>query len=243
MSGDGGLPARSRLKAIGTRLRKVSRGEFVDLGKLTEDDELIDIFRRAHSVPMNSIAMGMRSMSRTLGLEADVSQRLKTKVTIREKLSRHDDAHDLSRMRDIGGVRVVLRTEPQLRLLQQRALARYKDQVVDEIDYIKDPRRSGYRAVHLILTRHELPIEVQLRTVRMHDWAESVEYSSRVFGFNYKQDGEHPFQRFMAIASAADQAEERGEGIDPALSKEARELADQIYADVEALTYDDGKLF
>jgi len=42
-------------------------------------------------------------------------------------------------------------------------------------DYISDPRRSGYRGVHVIVGYDGRQIEVQLRTRVMHDWAIAVE--------------------------------------------------------------------
>ena len=59
-----------------------------------------------------------------------------------------------------------------------------------EADYIKEPKETGYRSLHLILdvpivisegTLH-LPVEVQLRTIAMDMWA-SLEHELR-----YKSD-------------------------------------------------------
>lgn len=242
-TGSSARPSNSRLKAIGSRLRKKARGEDVDPAKLAEDDELIDDFRHAHAAPMNSVAMGMRSMSRTLNLDASVSQRLKTKPTIREKLSRHEDAHDLSRMRDIGGVRAVVDTVEQLRALEQRAVGIYGNKLLEQIDYIDEPRASGYRAVHLVVERHDLPIEIQLRTVSMHSWAENVEFMSRILGVNYKQDGDEPFQRFMLISSLVDQAYDKDEELPRELLDEAHTLSGIISDQLDRAVYDDQTLF
>ena len=62
--------------------------------------------------------------------------------------------------------------------------------ITRETDYIKNPKESGYRSLHLILdvpivisegTLH-LPVEVQLRTIAMDMWA-SLEHELR-----YKSD-------------------------------------------------------
>lgn len=233
------LPSASRLRAIGSRLRRSARGEDVDPAKLREDDELLDAFRRAHAAPMNSLAMSMRSMCRTLGVRADVTQRLKRKQTIREKLARRVDAHDLSRMRDLGGVRVVFDSLADLRQLQERAEEHFGSDLVTMKDYITEPRASGYRAVHLEVVRHGLAIEIQLRTPAMHAWAENVEMMSGVFGTNYKQDGAHTFQEFMRLVAVVDQLQEAGRTIPEELRLRAELLSDELAASLDTHTYPD----
>ena len=58
--------------------------------------------------------------------------------------------------------------------------------VLQEVDYIKQPKESGYRSLHLIVevpivisegTLH-LPVEIQLRTIAMDMWA-SLEHELR----------------------------------------------------------------
>jgi putative GTP pyrophosphokinase len=62
--------------------------------------------------------------------------------------------------------------------------------VLREVDYIQQPKESGYRSLHLIIdvpivisegTLH-LPVEIQLRTIAMDMWA-SLEHELR-----YKSD-------------------------------------------------------
>ena len=233
------LPSTSRLKAIGSRLRRSARGEAIDPVKLREDDELLDSFRRAHAAPMNSLAMSMRSMCRTLEVRADVSQRLKRKQTIREKLSRRVDAHDLSRMRDLGGVRVVFDTLDELYQLLEHAKDHFGPDLVEVKDYVEAPRPSGYRAVHLEVVRHGLAIEIQLRTLVMHAWAENVETMSGVFGTNYKQDGAHPFQEFMRLVSVVDQLQEAGRAVPEELRQRAEKLSDELAMSLDTHTYPD----
>ena len=62
-------------------------------------------------------------------------------------------------------------------------------EVVDDhqaADYIAKPKSDGYRAVHLIISRQGVPIEVQLRTIAQDVWANTVEEQGREMGVGLK---------------------------------------------------------
>jgi hypothetical protein len=65
------------------------------------------------------------------------------------------------------------RFEPSSPLEKNWDLAR------DPYDYITKPKEDGYRAIHLVILRHGCRIEVQLRTVVQHAWAELIERIDR----------------------------------------------------------------
>jgi hypothetical protein len=46
---------------------------------------------------------------------------------------------------------------------------------------------SGYRAVHLILMRKDVKIELQLRSRIQHNWAERIERTSVIYGYYLKE--------------------------------------------------------
>ena len=74
-------------------------------------------------------------------------------------------------------------------------------------DYIKEPRSSGYRAIHHIVRRNGRLIEVQLRTVLQDAWANQVEEDSRrlATGYKFGRGGEdvHDYYRIVSEAFAA----------------------------------------
>ncbi len=80
-------------------------------------------------------------------------------------------------------------------------------------DYTVQPRKSGYRAVHIVVPYRERAIEIQLRTESMHAWAIAAEDYSGETGRNLKQDGTHPIQRFLAVASEIMALQEKGEAV------------------------------
>lgn len=56
-------------------------------------------------------------------------------------------------------------------------------------DYVTDPKpRSGYRAIHVIVQKEGLFVEIQLRTVSQHAWAELIERTDRSTDVGLKTD-------------------------------------------------------
>jgi len=78
-------------------------------------------------------------------------------------------------------------------------------------NYVDQPRESGYRAIHIVVVQDGRMIEIQLRTQRMHLWAELVETLSGMLGINYKQDGDSLVQDYARQLSLVMQAIEHGE--------------------------------
>ena len=143
--------------------------------------ETVDRWRLAHALPLSMVGSALKKDAIRASGEALVTNRLKRFESIRKKLVR-GDVTDLSTMQDIGGCRAVLPTLDELRAAQDFFLQRNcKTQRVK--DYIENPRRTGYRAVHVVVeyagrSRHEhdgMHIEVQLRTPLQHRWAAAVE--------------------------------------------------------------------
>jgi putative GTP pyrophosphokinase len=182
--------SKSQVKRAGQVLRR-SRTEVL---AVSEDEvrqaiEVVTAWRRAHAGPLNTATMALRSKLRTIGLtDAPVSQRLKERSTIIEKLVRFPNMQ-LSTMQDIGGCRgVVADREAAYGLAEQwqRHLTVGTVRRVD--DYVAQPRQSGYRAIHVIVEYEGLPIEVQIRTTLQNEWASAVEGLAKSRGEDLKRD-------------------------------------------------------
>lgn len=171
----------------------------------------IQTYRTTFSTPLIKVNNGLRSFVRTLKIEAEVSQRLKRLSTIIEKLTTRETGLDLSRMRDIGGCRVVLENDSveNLYKILHKMETRWGKSIIRVIDYVNNPRSSGYRAIHVEVERDERTIEVQLRTKTMHEWAQTSEFFSYIFQKNYKQDGTSIIQNYMFLLSKYFQYEEK----------------------------------
>ena len=200
-------PSKSQVRKAGSTLRAFTQGKVSEQERLAAL-EVIAEYRRTFADPLLKVNNGLRSFFATEGIEAEVSQRLKRMETIVEKLTYREKGLDLSRMGDIGGCRIVISDNniPNIYRIRERIEYRWGKQIVRESDYINHPRASGYRAVHVIVKRDERLIEVQLRTQRMHEWAQLVESLSQMTGLNYKQDvGESAVQEFGKCLSKVHQ--------------------------------------
>ena len=211
MSNDELHVSKSAVRRAGSTLRRFAREEATD----AEADEalgVIDAYRRSFSDPLNAVA-ALGGILRESGIQGEVSQRLKRMLTIAQKIVVRESGLDLSRMQDIGGCRVVLDSDDvaDLRRFEGLVCDYWGDGCKRSSNYVDRPRESGYRAIHIVVVQDGRMIEIQLRTQRMHLWAELVESLSGVLGTNYKQDGDSLVQDYARQLSLVMQAVERGE--------------------------------
>ena len=125
-----------------------------------------------------------------------IDTRLKSPASISEKLSRKGLPQTLDaieqNLTDIAGVRVVCNYLEDIYLVADLLEHQQDVELVRKRDYIKQPKESGYRSLHLVvrvpvfLSSHTelVPVEVQIRTIAMDFWA-TLEHQLR-----YKSDQE-----------------------------------------------------
>jgi len=123
-----------------------------------------------------------------------IEYRIKTLESIIDKLHRRglevtiDNIY--AHIQDVAGIRVICNYLDDIYYMRRLLTRTESFRILREADYIKAPKDTGYRSLHLILdvpivisegTLH-LPVEVQLRTIAMDMWA-SLEHELR-----YKSD-------------------------------------------------------
>lgn len=184
---------------------------------VSEDDHhasltILLAHRAAHRLPLTKATMGLRSAVKTEQCEIEVSQRLKRVPTIIDKLVR-EPTMQLANMQDIGGCRAVLGSIDEVRRVQRR-LSKNRPPVRVS-DYIAEPRPSGYRGVHVIVRYDGRPVEVQLRTQVMHEWAITVERAGGRLGEDLKSGyGPAPLLALLEAVSEVMAVEEEGGVVD-----------------------------
>jgi putative GTP pyrophosphokinase len=217
----------NQVDKAGRTLRKFMRNETFDHDAVEAAFDTLLRFRGVHQYPLGKTTMGLRSVVNTVRCRrVEVSQRLKRVPTIIDKLDR-EPTLSLARMQDIGGCRAVLSSIEELRRVESRL--KKNRPPVGYSDYVTTPRASGYRGVHLVVMYDdyagvERRIEVQLRTLVMHEWAITVERLSGRIGENLKGDGRHAVQDLLAAISQAMALEEVGMTVDAPLLTEMDEL-------------------
>ncbi len=123
-----------------------------------------------------------------------IKTRLKSFNSIREKMRRQgvQPIPDLieKSLHDIAGVRVICSFLDDVYDVADALLKQDDIVLIEQKDYIKNPKPNGYRSLHLIIEvpiflqhdKHMVKVEIQLRTIAMDFWA-SLEHQMR-----YKKD-------------------------------------------------------
>ena len=178
--------SKTSVTKAGELLRRHRRGDGgVGPVELKAAYDLLADFRRGWVLPPQPLVvvnMGLRSMtSRVVPAAGPPAQRLKREDRIVEKLVRQPTLR-LAQMQDIGGCRVVVPTMGDLDQLRERIEATWSKDIAAIDDWIATPRDTGYRALHIIVSRHDHLVEVQLRTQLQHRWARAVELAEKKTG-------------------------------------------------------------
>ena len=170
--------------------------------------ELINLWRGVHGRPLNTFQVNLR---RRVGSDGIVARRLKRLPSIRSKLERLSWLK-LSRMQDIGGCRaVVSEADDAFNLAADLAESRIRHSLVSYNNYIDEPRRTGYRGIHLVYAYHSdregewqgLNTEIQIRSHFQHQWATAVETVGTFTGDELKSGrGSAAWLRFFALMSS-----------------------------------------
>ncbi len=123
-----------------------------------------------------------------------IKARLKKPDSIYEKLNRMGVPLTVSsieeNIEDVAGIRVICSFMSDIYLIADCLRSQDDLKVVQEKDYIKDPKPNGYRSLHIIVEvpiflrkgKKSVRVEIQLRTIAMDFWA-SLEHKIR-----YKKD-------------------------------------------------------
>jgi putative GTP pyrophosphokinase len=115
-----------------------------------------------------------------------ISSRIKSPDSIEEKLERKgfssgvDSA--IANIYDVIGIRIVVRFMGDIYTVKELLKNSGEFKIIEERDYITNPKESGYRSYHLIIETEiddmKIYAEIQLRTMAMDCWA-SLEHQIR----------------------------------------------------------------
>lgn len=139
-----------------------------------------------------------------------IKTRIKTPTSILEKLKRRNLPlcvetleNDLT---DIAGIRVICPFPDDIYNVAELLTNQDDVVLVARKDYIKNPKKNGYRSLHLIIEipiflasgKKNMKVEVQLRTIAMDFWA-SLDHKLR-----YKQDLKNSEEITLELKQCAD---------------------------------------
>lgn len=198
-----------------------SKGEIARAGKVLIDQDaaaedrsramdVMSNWRAAQAYPMRALLMMLRNKASDIDPDAVVVQRHKRAPSIIGKLHRFPSM-ELSRMQDIAGCRAIVSTVQQVEELNKHIqTSRTRNELHREYNYIKEPKESGYRGVHLTYKYHGEKeeyngyfVELQLRSKIQHAWSTTVEIIDTFTNQALKSSkGQQDWLRFFKMASA-----------------------------------------
>jgi putative GTP pyrophosphokinase len=172
-----------------------------------------------YNCAMLEIETKFRVLSQEFSLEQDynpietIKSRLKSMDSIVEKLQRKGLPLELesieNNLKDVAGIRVICPFLSDIYRMASCLMEQDDIVVIEKKDYIKNPKKNGYRSLHLIVEtpiflqkeKRMMKVEVQFRTIAMDFWA-SLEHR-----MHYKKNIDEKIQE-MLVAELRDCAEE-----------------------------------
>ncbi len=219
LAGPGGLGEEEKLQ----KMESSNPGaDLADFWNMIEENsrryrELMAFYRCATM----EVETKFRVLDEQLSLEREhnpiesIKTRLKRPESIVEKMRRKNIPLSLNALeeeiRDVAGVRVICSFPEDIYFLADCLLKQDDITLIEKRDYIKYPKPSGYRSLHLIVEvpiflkneKRLMKVEVQLRTIAMDFWA-SLEHKLR-----YKKNVKPELLQILSedLVSCADQIE------------------------------------
>ena len=192
------------LKKQGKALLDARRDNFVRqsllsnefLNFMQQNKKPFDLLMSYYVCAIMEIETKFRVLNHELSLEYDnnpiesIKTRVKSYDSILKKIRRKNIPLNLQaieeNLKDIAGVRVICSFPDDIYKLAESFLKQDDITLIERKDYIKNPKPSGYRSLHLIVQvpiflqneKKMVNVEVQFRTIAMDFWA-SLDHKMR----------------------------------------------------------------
>ena len=192
------------LKKQGKALLDARRDNFVRqsllsnefLNFMQQNKKPFDLLMSYYECAIMEIETKFRVLNHELSLEYDnnpiesIKTRVKSYDSILKKIRRKNIPLNLQaieeNLKDIAGVRVICSFPDDIYKLAESFLKQDDITLIERKDYIKNPKPSGYRSLHLIVQvpiflqneKKMVNVEVQFRTIAMDFWA-SLDHKMR----------------------------------------------------------------
>lgn len=146
-----------------------------------------------------------------------MESRIKSLDSLSEKMVRKGlelKLENVYKIQDIAGIRVVCNYVEDIYYLRGLLIGNNGFQLLRENDYIRNPKPSGYRSLHLIVSvpfvtsvgKMELPVEIQLRTIAMDMWASLEHELCYKSGYHFSDEDS---RTLLQCASALSEVDEK----------------------------------
>lgn len=151
-----------------------------------------------------------------------VTSRVKTPESIMRKVQKKGCPLTIEsireNIRDIAGLRITCSFESDIHVLHKMLEEHGDVDIIEEKDYINQPKGNGYRSLHLIVKvpvfmsdrEERVFVEIQIRTIAMDFWA-SLEH--KIYYKYNKEIPDHIKQELATTAEVAHQLDKKMEAL------------------------------
>lgn len=198
------IEGKNRMEARRDELirKNLLSDEFLEL--IQKNKKPFDLLMSYYQCAIMEIETKFRVLNQEYSLEYDknpiegIKTRIKSYDSLVRKIRRKNIPMSLTsieeNIKDIAGVRVICSFPEDIYELAESFLKQDDIVLIEKKDYIKNPKPSGYRSLHLIVqvpiflqkNKKMVNVEVQFRTIAMDFWA-SLEHK-----IYYKFEGNAP---------------------------------------------------
>jgi ppGpp synthetase/RelA/SpoT-type nucleotidyltranferase len=146
-------------------------------------------FRESFHDSISTIYTYCCMVAETIEHDSLVVARLKRYSTIANKMTRFPSMK-LSQLDDIAGCRIIFKDEASIYKFLATIQSNDEISILKVKDYIKEPRDSGYKSLHLIVSaqNNSRKVEIQVRTFEHHSWSTLVEITDTIFETKLKEE-------------------------------------------------------
>lgn len=192
-------------KKLGDRIRNNPQN-------ISEEDLIIlQELRLTYKEPLAIIFNSLEKTAHKVDSNCICTYRVKRIESIISKLIRFPEMQ-VNRAEDIAGCRCIMSSTEKAYELYNR-LMKNKDKLPFVIkgtihDYIKEPKESGYRSIHInavLKDGDNRRVEIQIRGLEHHNWATLVEITDLLFNTKLKENGKkadydlYKFHRLLSL--------------------------------------------
>lgn len=173
----------------------LAKEKYPDVDAWIEYEDALDEYRKAHLQPLTETTLELQHWLAGYKSDYYIAQRLKRKPQIIRKLQRLSVR--LTQLQDIGGCRIIVEKNTEVDRLFSFIRQRVESQSTLTIERVTDYRErgrdvTGYRALHVLLSRDGYKLELQIRSQIQHYWSESIERTSVIYGYYLKENEGDP---------------------------------------------------
>ena len=144
-----------------------------------------------------------------------ISTRVKTAESIMKKLNTkgYEATYEnlFERINDVAGVRIVCNFKKDVYKIAETIENMQDIRILHKKDYLKNPKKSGYRSYHLVV---EIPVnfsegtmyvkvEIQIRTIGMNFWA-SLEHKLKYKNENVTKNDSRVLEKYAKVINSID---------------------------------------